>query len=188
MWYPVAVADPAVEPVSLDLARAHCRIDGYDDDLTLSQSIAAARDYVERYCNVRFAARIGVVFKCDGFEDFEALPDAPVSSITNVSYIDADGATQTLSTNVYEFRGDDLSPSIVLKYNQVWPSIRLGSRISVTVALGYSTAPSAVVSAMLLAIGHYHENREESVIGTIVSDLPMGVSSLLENFRRHRVC
>lgn len=43
------VLPPTVEPISLDLARKHCRIDNNDDDDLLGFYVAAARAKVEEY-------------------------------------------------------------------------------------------------------------------------------------------
>ena len=100
---------------------------------------------------MRFGSR-SATMKCDGFGDFDRLSEAPVSAVASVSYVDTAGATQTLSTDVYELRADGFEASIVLKYGQTWPSIQTGSRITVTATVGYSTTPEAVVHAMLLWI------------------------------------
>lgn len=41
------------------------------------------------------------------------------------------------------------------------------------------TIPDPLVSAMLLLIGHWHENRESTLVGTSITSIPMGVESLL---------
>ncbi len=112
---------------------------------------AAARSHVEAYCGTRLASQT-VSIKCDGFSDFVRLSESPVQSVSSVSYVDASGATQTLSADVYELRSDGLEAAIVLKYGQAWPSIRQGSRITVTVVVGYAAVPPAIVHAMLLRI------------------------------------
>jgi hypothetical protein len=38
---------------------------------------------------------------------------------------------------------------------------------------------------MLLLIGHWHENREDSIAGTIISSIPMGVKSLLAPYQAY---
>lgn len=184
MWYPVEVAAPATEPVTVATAKQHCRVDIADDDVLFAFYVAAARDLVERACNVRFAQRTGVALKCDGFADLAVLPEAPVSAVA-ITYVDTTGTTQTLAGTVYELRNDDLSPSIVLKYGQTWPAIQTGSRITVTATIGYSTPSPAVRAAMLLAIGHHYENRESVVVGQPVAELPMGFYDLIANDRRH---
>lgn len=182
MWSPVTIAAPVTEPISVVNAKAHARIDGADEDTLIALYIAAARDHVELYCGVRFAERTGVALKCDSFDDLARLPEAPVSAVSGISYIDTEGVTQTLSTDVYEFRNDGLEASVVLKYNQVWPAIQSGSRITVTATVGSATVPGAVTSALLLMFGHLYANREAA--GDPISELPLSVSDLLSNYRR----
>lgn len=186
MWYPAKITvAAAAEPVTLTEAKLHCRVDFADDDDLLERLISVARDHVERYCGVRFASET-VEITCDCFADFARLPEAPVSSVTKIAYVDTAGATQTLDTSVYELRPDGLEPSIALKYGQQWPAIQLGSRITVTAVVGYGDAPEAVKHAMLMLIGAWYENREQVLVGVSGADLPMSASvdALLCNFRR----
>uniref|UniRef100_UPI0037C099FF head-tail connector protein n=1 Tax=Flavobacterium sp. TaxID=239 RepID=UPI0037C099FF len=159
MWYPAAVAAPATEPVTLSQAKAHVRVDHSDDDTLLTATIKAARAHIEAACAVRFAPRTGVTMRCDGFADLARLPEAPVTSITSITYLDTAGASQTLATTVYELRADGIDAGIVLKPNQTWPAIQTGSRITVTAAIGYATVPEDAYHAMLMLIGHFYENR-----------------------------
>lgn len=185
MWYPATVAAPTTEPVTLAQAKAQCRIEGADtdSDLVLNQLIAAARAHVEAYCGVRFAARDNVALLCDGFEELARLPEAPVASVASISYVDTDGASQTLASSVYELRADGIEAAIVLKYNQTWPAIRPGSRITVTGTIG--AAPTAsVFHAMVMLIAHWFENREAVNIGDSVTPMSMAVEALLSNHRR----
>lgn len=186
MWHPALITTPAVaEPVTLEQAKAQSRVVFTNDDTLINRLIAAARSHVEAYCGTRLASQT-VSIKCDGFSDFARLSESPVQSVSSVSYVDSAGATQTLSTDVYELRSDGLEAAIVLKYGQAWPSIRQGSRITVAAVVGYAAVPPAIAHAMLLLIGAWYESREESVIGIITSSLPASVSfdALLSNFRR----
>jgi uncharacterized phiE125 gp8 family phage protein len=187
MWSQVTIAAPATEPIEAATAKAHARIDGTDEDALVALYIAAARDHVERYCGVRLAARTGVALLADSFYDFDLLPEAPVSAISGITYIDTDGATQTLSTDVYAVRNEGLDCSIVLKYNQTWPPIQFGSRITVTVNIGSATVPSAVTAALLLMFGHLYANRESVSVGAgiVATEMPMAVADLLVNHRRY---
>jgi len=164
MWYPASVAAPGTEPVTSAQAKAQCRIVSSDTtfDTEIARIIAAARSYVEAYCGVRFAQRTGVALMCDSFTDFTRLPEAPVSAVT-VTYVNADGASQTLSTDVYELRADPFESGIVLKYGQAWPSIQSGSRITVTATIG-ATPPETVVQAMLLFIADSFHQRENAKV------------------------
>lgn len=185
MWAPATVTAAASEAVSVLDARRQCAIEDEETgfDPLLTRLIAAARDHVERYCGVRIGAQT-LSMACDGWCDLERLPEAPVSSVTSVTYVDTDGATQTLSTSVYEVRTSGLDAGMVLKYGQAWPAMRPGSRITVVAEAGYATAPAALTHAMLLLIGHWYSNRESVITGTITAALPQAFDDLLSNFRR----
>lgn len=160
MWYPHAVTVAAAsEPVSLVEARAQTRWDSTANDTALGLYIASARAHVEAYCGTPLVSRT-VTVKCDGFDDFAAFPLVPLQSVSSVSYVDAAGATQTLSTDVYEVRSDGLTASLALKYGQTWPSIRDGSRVTVTAVVGYSAVPDDIKHALLLLIAQGDMERE----------------------------
>lgn len=185
MWYPATVTvPPTVEPVTWDEADAQLRLDGDTSEQYLVEDlIQSARAHVEAYCGARFATQT-VAMKCDCFADLTRLPEAPVASITSIAYVDPDGAGQTLSTDVYELRADGLEAAIVLKYNQSWPSIQAGSRITVTAVVGFATVPADVKHALKLLVGHWFENREAAAIGVSVTGIPHAVDDLLSNHRR----
>lgn len=184
MWYPATVAAPTTEPVTLAQAKAQARVDGSDEDAGIIAAIAAARAHIEKACGVRFASRSGVVMKCDGFADLARLPEAPVSAIASITYLDTAGASQTLSTDVYELRADGIEAAVVLKYNQTWPAIQPGSRITVTATVGYAATPEDITLAMLMLVSQYYDNRNAVVIGETAAELPFAVNALICNHRR----
>lgn len=168
MWYPATIAAPASEPITLVQAKTQCRIETADTsfDTEIGRLITAARSHAELVCGQRFGVRSSVALKCDTFEDFARLPEAPVNSVASVSYVDIDGDAQTLADTVYELRNDGLEVSIVLKYNQSWPAIRPGSRVTVTATIG--AAPSeSVVQAMLVWIDDQFHGREPIMVGAL---------------------
>ncbi|MBS7545113.1 head-tail connector protein [Ancylobacter oerskovii] len=158
MWYPSKViAPPAAEPISLALAKQQCGIPVNETgrDAELTAAIAGARGLVEKVCGIRLVTQT-VDMVCDGFCDLRALPDAPLQSVTSITYLDTEGAPQTVPTAVYEGRLDGLEPSIVLAHGKQWPTTRRGSRITIKAVAGYGLAadvPPDLVSAMLLKIG-----------------------------------
>lgn len=184
MWYPVTIAAPTAEPLSLVKAKAHLRIDGTDEDDLLVSLIGAARSHLENACGIRFARRTSVALKCDAFADLARLPEVPVASVASIVYLDTAGASQTLSTSVYELRADGVEAAIVLKSGQSWPAIQYGSRITVTATLGYETAPEEITLAMSMLVAHFYDNRSAVNVGNITSELPFTVNALISNHRR----
>lgn len=180
MWYPSTIGAPGTEPVTSAQAKEQCGIGSSETafDTKITRLITAARSHVEGYTGMRFGSR-SATMKCDGFADFERLSEAPVSALASISYVDTDGVTQTLSTDVYELRADGFETAIVLKYGQTWPSIQIGSRITVTATVGYSTTPEAVVHAMLLWIADAFAEREPVPAGEFST-----LDALLANHRR----
>ena len=179
MWYPSAVTVAAAELVTIAEARQQARSDTDTDlDAELTRLITVARNHVESYCGIRIGAQT-IVAKCDSFDDLARLPDAPVTSITSITYVDTDGVTQTLATSVYELRADDLDAAVVLKFNQSWPAIQPGSRIIVTAVVGYTTAPPAVHHAMLVHIADHFADHEMVVVNGFTT-----FDALLVNHRR----
>ncbi|RWP19256.1 MAG: hypothetical protein EOR00_09110 [Mesorhizobium sp.] len=180
MWYPALVTVAATaEPVSLVEAKRHVHAEDFaDDDAQVSLLIASARNHVEKYCNTRFATQT-VVVKCDCFGDMARLPEAPVQSVTSITYVDTDGATQTLATSVYDARSDGLESSIMLKYGQTWPAIQPKSRITVTAVVGSAEVPAAVKHAILLFLAGGYEMRDNAAAAAWTT-----FDSLLSNHRR----
>ncbi|MDW9899114.1 hypothetical protein GOB10_25750 [Sinorhizobium meliloti] len=159
MWYPPKVTTPPTEPVTVADAKRQSVVLHDDDNALFEALIAAARDHVERYCGTPLATQT-IEVKCDSFCDMARLPLAPAQSVTSISYVDTDGATQALATSVYEERFDGLEAAIVTKYGQHWPAIHPGSRIILTAVVGYADLPASIKHAMLLWIADAYENRE----------------------------
>ena len=179
---------PSIEPITLTEAKAHLRIDSSTEDALISGLIAAARRMAEAYTQ-RQLITATYTMKMDDFPYGEGviyIPRTPLGSVTSITYVDANGSTQTLSTDVYEVLKNDVNACAVLKPGQLWPSVRTEKyeAVTVTFTAGYGSAttdiPAAVRSAMYLIIGNLFENREGVVIGTNSSTLPMGVTSLLD--------
>jgi uncharacterized phiE125 gp8 family phage protein len=158
MWYPAKVTTPPAEPVTIAEAKRQCNVLHDDDDELFASLIAAARDYVEKYCGTPIALQT-VEMKCDGFCDMSRLPVAPVSDV-EIEYVAPDGTTQTLPDADYELRADGLEASVVPTYGKTWPAHRAGSRITVTAVVGYEAPPPSVRHAMLLWISDAYEHRE----------------------------
>lgn len=182
MWYPTVVTTaPGSEAISLGVAKSHLVIGSsetfYDEKLT--RATKAARDFVEKSCGTPLMTQTHSL-RCDSFADLAVLPVAPVQSVTSVTYVDTDGANQTLSTNVYELRTEGLTSGIVLKYGQSWPSIRSGSRITVSAVVGYTALPDSVQHALLMLVEFYFGSPPKDAAAFWES-----IESLLCNNRAH---
>ncbi|MCV6576272.1 MAG: head-tail connector protein [Cohaesibacter sp.] len=180
---------PSVLPLSMDEAKAQCRIDGDDFDQEITALIEAAVSYLDGYS--------GVLGKClmpqtwaqefDCWQDFPLIL-GPVLSVDSVKYFDLDGVLQSVSASVYRVERRMIGACLVRKSSALWPLADLAEGpITVAWQAGYGSAdmvPASIKQAMKLLIGHWFENREAVVVGTITSKLQMAVDALIEPHRR----
>lgn len=201
------IVDPAtVEPVTLDEAAEHLRIEAYGSpaeypEATLLQSlIAAAREYVEHEsglllapCVMELAGR-SFASLCRWPGDLGiTLRTAPVSGIVAVTYVDADGVTQTMDDDAYVLDNVGQMPTLYPAYGVTsWPGARdQANSVRIQFAAGYSPTtgspttaiiPQSLRSAVLLMLGHLYENREETT-ATKLEAIPLGITALVQRYR-----
>lgn len=192
------VSAPAVEPLTVQEVKDHLRIvdDGnVVEDALLEGLITAVRHHMDGWEGVLRRQLITATwdFSLPEFPPIKTyieLPLAPVQSITSVSYIDANGATQIWDNSKYQL-SDDLTshPLLHLGYGESWPGTRdEPDSVTIRFVAGYgesgSDVPGPIRAAMLLLIGHLYNNRELSVTGTIITEIPYGVEALLSPYYR----
>lgn len=177
---------PAIEPVTLAEMQTQLRIDSGLDDSTLSILITAARENVEHYQKRQHITATWAM-TLDAFPSGDiVLPWPPLIAISSISYEDVAGATQTwLSANYQvDITGEygTVSPIPTATY----PSTEAGRKnaVTVTYTAGYGTTASDVPQSTRLAVmmlgAHWYENREPVVVGTISSELPLHVKTLID--------
>jgi uncharacterized phiE125 gp8 family phage protein len=112
---------PSREPVTLDELKSAADVDYTDHDTELDSLITTARQHVENVTRQRIVRQKWRVF-FRGFADEMLLAPGYVREVSAIQYLDADGATQTASTALYDV---DVSGQRVLRaYQQVWPTPR----------------------------------------------------------------
>lgn len=140
------VTPPKVEPVSLQLAKQHCKVD-YDADDTLIQTyIVAARQYCEKRTNRAFYTQTWMrtldYFPLYGRMDSSRAPserdswpygtwywdrvtiDLPrnrVQSVTSITYLDNDNQQHTLPSDSYNVDVASIPARIAPAQGLFWP-------------------------------------------------------------------
>lgn len=193
------VTAPAVEPLSVQEVKDHLRAidDGNAvEDALLEQLIVSVRQSLDGRDGMLNRQLITATWDYTVHEFPRGisidLPLAPVQSIDSISYVDADGATQTWASSNYTLSADlDQRPRVYLEHGKSWPGTRDDpDAVTIRFDAGYggaaSDVPAPIRAAMLLLIGNLYNSRESTVIGTIVSELPMGVEALLSPYYRFR--
>ena len=173
--------DPASEPLTTAEVLNNLKLESSSlpaAETTLIETlIKAARQWVERHCNVGLLPQtITEVF--DGFP--EELSVGPVRSVTSISYKDSDGAVQTWTASNYVVDTYEQPARIRRAYGVVNPSLRDEiNNVSAVYVIGYDDAdalPAHIKQAMLLTIADAYENREN-----YVKQLPTAAEYILES-------
>ncbi len=181
------ITPPAAEPVSLEQAKNHCRVDDITaDDGLITELIKTARDYVESHIQRPLITQEWMLY-IDSFQCLVRLK-ANLQSVSQVRYINSAGAWAVIDPADYEIDSVDEVGAIYPTYNKTWPATRnTRNAIEIKFIAGYGDAdsvPPSIVEAMLLLIGHLYQNRESVTIGVSVAETPQGIDFLL---MQHRV-
>lgn len=188
------ISEPSSELITLEEARLHLKLDAegsplaHPDDALVEALITAARQSAENFMNAPVGECVREL-RLSNFASEIAIPDRVVS-ITAVTYIDTNGSTQVVDSGDYELAGTPAAPILRPVYDGEWPTdIRdQDDAVRIRYTTGYSTGspntlPAAIKAAMLLTIGHLYANRQ-AVAEKPAYELPLGVMSLLQPYRR----
>lgn len=186
---------PTLEPLTLDEVRDHCGITTTNDDAYLDALIVTVRQAMEHRLR---RALLTQTRKLRIDDDWPAsgrvyLPRPPLQSVTSVAYLDTAGASQTLAASVYQVVGARTTPDADASlaylrpaYAQSWPSVRaVPETVTITYVCGWVARgyiPQPIRQAMLVAIAELYEQRETTITGTIVEEVPT-IQRLIASYR-----
>lgn len=165
--------------VSLDEAKVALGESGSDRNSLITSLILAAQaelDGPKGWVGISVAQQV-VAVHFDRFADCMSLPGGPVVAPATITYLDVDGATQTLDTGVYTLLSDD---RIVRTPNQNWPSTYARAD-AVTVAYGVGIAEeadprialmkTAIILHVRMTLDHEDTDKRRETISWLVSPL-----------------
>jgi len=211
------LAQPVVEPVSLQLAKSQCRVD-YDVDDTLIQGyIVAARQMVEKMCNRSiFNRKMRLTldyFPWPGWQTVTGsshdaylgwyfrslsirLPKPATSSVDKISYYDDQMQIVVIdpSTYVVDLISEPArifpAPGYTWPYqNQYIPGQVMIDFTSGTYGDGkeVNNCPMTIVLAIQLLVSHFYDNRS-STSEQALKTIPLGVAELLAGEVFESIC
>lgn len=172
--------------ITLDEAKVHLRVDGSHEDAEITRLIKTATRFVEREATRQMLATTYDLpvagFWCGPLK----IPRPPLQSVTSVKYYDTSGTEQTLATSYYSVRKPEGMPGWIERLpDQSWPSVdNREFPVTIRYVAGYASAeavPMTYQHAILLLIGHWYENREASLVGTISKEAEFAVSNLINS-------
>ena len=181
------VTAATAKPISRQEVKSHLNLQGTtQDDCLIDDLIDSAVDYVERVVSGGKALSTQTwdwvlpEFPGDSFE----LPKPPLSSVTHIKYFDADNTQQTLSSTASDFyvvTGTYAPGSVSAPSTAPWPSV-YDRPDSVTIRFVCGTTGEAeptLRQAIRMLVAHWYEHRESEVLGTISTEVKMGLERLL---------
>lgn len=195
-WHPLVsqVTGPTVEPLSLSECKLFLRVDHTSDDTLIAAMLASARLWVETYTRRALCTQT-VDLKYVGWPvQYGPLvvPYAPLQSVTSITYVDQDEATQTLAASEYVVRTQsgpragrgtiEIADGVTLPTLSTQPD----RPVTVRAVCGYGVAaqvPDGIKSAIYLLLGDLYEQRQETITGTSVSKTHTTIERLLGPYR-----
>jgi uncharacterized phiE125 gp8 family phage protein len=185
MYYTLEITGTATESSIVSTAdlKTFLRVDHSDEDTLIEALRSAAIEYVQNYCNLQLGDLPAVMY-LDNFEGMFEVPIGPVASIISITYNPTASTTSTLPTNQYyadlkrkPARISIVSPPSVYEY------ISNGVQVNMTLGYAEGSIPDGLLHAVKLLVAHYYENRNIVVVGTISSEVPNLIHSLLNPYR-----
>ena len=157
------------------------RVDGSDEDTLIGNLASSARALFEDATNRQLITATWQLKLTNWPLGEIVLPVSPLQSVSSITYVDADGDTQTWSSGDYTVYTASTPGRVRPAYDKDWPSDSRGghNEITLTFVAGYGAAadvPERVKQAILLLIGFWFQQREGAP-----RQEPIAIRALLEN-------
>lgn len=157
---PVLVTPPTEYPVSVEEAKAQLRVTTDADDLMIEAMIETATQSLDGPNGALGRCIMPQMwrFDLDQFGTAIYLPFGDVMEIDAITYTDADGVGQTVSSAAYVARKRGMRWSIELAPTYSWPTsfATADDVVQATVLMGMDTVPAGIKQAILLMVGHLY--------------------------------
>jgi uncharacterized phiE125 gp8 family phage protein len=189
----ILTSGPAAEPIALDEAKAHLRVDGAAEDTLIASLIVTSRLHVEAAVGLALITQSWSWF-LDAWPLGPALdlPLRPVQSIAAVRTYDEAGTPAPLDPATWFLDGAGAPPRLVRQGALAWPKpARIANGIEVAFTAGYGDAaadvPPPIRQAILVLVAHWYEHRSPLETTARAEPLPNMVSDLLAPYRTVRL-
>ncbi len=175
----------AVEPLSLDEAKAFLRVEHDVDDALIGALIAGSLVHIEAQTRAALITQSWRISADHWPEDGRIkVTPAPLQALTAARVYDFNNVAQAIDPQAFV---TDVGASVLAFAPWAWPAPgRLAAGIELDVTVGYGDAaadvPEPLRQAIRLLVAHWYENRGLAAIGT-VTVLPGTVAALIAPYR-----
>lgn len=185
----ILTAGSSVEPISLDEAKTHCRIDTDTEDTLVSTLVLAARLYMEHNLGLALIRQSWSLY-LDAWPEksYVELPLSPLISIDAIRVYGQSGTYTTIDPGQFFIDTISRRPRLVREKGQSWPVPgRNANAVEIAFTAGYGDTPEDVPmpirQAIKLMIAHWYEEREPVVFGHDADTVPLTVASLIQPYQ-----
>lgn len=171
------ITPPALEPVTLEEAKLHARVEGTREDALISGFIASARQYAESFTRRALVSQAWKLI-LDAFPAGERglleLPRPPLLEVSSVKYLNTDGTEQEWNADAYEVvieAGPNAERGFLYpKLGASYPTTQgAPAAVSVLFVAGYGATaadvPARLRQAVLQGVAELYRNRERADLG-----------------------
>ncbi len=164
------ITPPTEEPVTLEEAKAQCRIDLDDEDAMINVLITAAREQCEHILGRSLLTQTWLL-TTNCFDRFGMKLFYPkISEVEFVKYLDSSGTEVTLDPALYVVDSDS-EPGIITC--SAWPQTFIApNAVRIQYVAGYEdvdAVPSSIKQWILIAVATLYKSRESYATGTITT-------------------
>jgi len=156
--------------LTLGMVKQQLEYEDSDRDELIQQYIRTSTSWVENYTGKLLTRRL-VTQTFDRFGDYLQLINGPVVSVSDITY------NGNVALTGYRLRGTRVLPP-----PGGWPTLEEFGEITVTYLAGYDEPPAEIISAQLLLIAHWFQNREAATERP-AQEIALAVEALLSNYR-----
>lgn len=180
------------EPITLDEAKKHLRVEWAEEDAQITGLIAVVREHAETIASRYFAQRTADIYLQEwptGTDKIE-IEAFPITGISALQYRTDASPWVTVSNSIYIVSA--IGNPATIQPIDAWPTAELYpvDPIRIQCTIGYATCPKPVKQAMLLHLGTLFANRESVAVGTSAvvqaAEVPHGYHALMCNHKGHR--
>jgi uncharacterized phiE125 gp8 family phage protein len=189
----ILTAGPAVEPITLEDAKLHARIDNDEEDILVASLMLAARMHIERNLDVALIRQSWSLY-LDAWPEapFVELPLGPLVSVEAVRLYSPSNTHVTLDPALFVVDTASRRPRLARHQGQAWPLPgRAINGIEIAFTAGYGEAeedvPMPIRQAIRMLVAHWYEAREPVLFGETADPVPATVAHLLKPYRSARL-
>jgi uncharacterized phiE125 gp8 family phage protein len=184
------ITPPAIEPVTLEEAKAHLKVDTSDDDDLIARNIAAARVRIELHLGRALITQSWIQWlDCWPANGIIEVSLPPLQSVTSITTYAPDNTPTVLDPATYQVDAVSQPARIIFPCSfgvpalpDFVPGLRRANSIAVAFTAGYGDAatdvPAPIIEAILELIAFSYENRGEAE-----ADMPLDALALLSPYR-----